>query len=210
MTRNRFMPALLLLAALFTAACSAGAGSAGTLTAVATDDIRNVYLEFAGPDLAGTLPTGVTAAQINAGDATGWQYLLEEDAVPHVELRVYENGTLQDTVTVLSGSAGLSGTVLFGASDTDEGYVWGTDLVDGTGLQSHRYTYKAAERIQPRRLAAGTTALTLGEDIWLAALLYDASGSSKQSDITVLQKDGLADVPLAAVLTVSFTASADA
>ena len=199
----------MALILVLTAGCAGAPAASGTLTSVADDDLRSVYLEVVGlPDAA--LPSAVTTEQISAGDATGWQYLWEENAAPRVELQVYENGQKTDTVTVLTGSAGLNGTILFGASAADRGWTWGTDLQDGSGLQSHRYTYQDSGLSEPRRLAAGTTALEPDREIWLAALLYDLPADYAPTDIAALQQGGLDSVPLAAVLCVSFTAGEEA
>lgn len=212
MRKRRFTLLILFTAVVFAAAaCSAeGAAGSGTLTAVASGDLASVYEEIAGTSGGGLLPTAVSPTQINAGDATGWQYLWEEPAAPHVELTVYEKGQLMDTVTVLPGAEGLSGAILFGASDSESGYIWSTDLHDESSTQSHRYTYRTDSRSEPRRLAAGTTALEPGEEVWLAALLYGLDEDDRPTDISALQNQGLENVPLAAVLSVSFAAAEQA
>lgn len=206
MLKTRWMFLLLALLLLACAGCVGETGSAGTLTPVAVDDLQAVYEEIVAHG-AGMLPSAVTAEQVAAGSAAGWQYLWEEKAAPRVELAVYENGQESRVVTVLPGSAGLNGTILFGASRSDDGWVWATDLKDGENLQSHRYTYADQALEEPRRLAASTLALAPDHEVWLAALLYNLEDGYAPTNIAALQQDGLDKVPLAAVLRVAFTAA---
>lgn len=193
---------LLMLAAALCPACSA-ADAGGTLTPIAGDELGAVY-EDVTTQYGGQLATAVTPEMVHSGDAAGWQYLWEEEAAPSVELKVYENGAYQNTVTVLPGGQSVSGTILFGASANSSGYIWATDLHDGRQMGSHRYTYETASPSEPRRLAAGTAALEPGGEIWLAALLYGTADDYKPTDIAALQESGLKDVPLAAILTATF------
>lgn len=201
--KSKFFLIMSLLLCISVMGCS-HPESLGTLTPIAGNDLEDVYREIA-PDPGDLAPsTAVSPAQIDNGDAAGWEYFWEEDVTAHVELKTYEDGVLTDTVTVLPGSEGISGTVLFGASVTDGGYLWATDLSDSSGLQSHAYTYRTDALSEPRRLSAGTTAPEPGQEVWLAALLYDLEPENRPTDIVRVQEEGLSSVPLAAVLSVTF------
>ena len=202
---KRYLCLALLLLAAACAACTAEPVSSGTLTPISDGGMPDAYAETIALPNGSSVVSAVSAEQVRDGNATGWQYLLEEDMAPRVELQIYENGAPQATVTVLPGSAGLNGTILFGASASGDGYVWATDLKDSTGVQSHRYTYKTESVSEPRRLAASTTDIVPGADIWLAALLYDIEEGYAPTDIAALQEEGLDQVPLAAVLKLRFS-----